>query len=67
MMVDLEELRGLLLGICQIGIPMTWSSSGKPGWPTDGGRAYGLTGRPNCRRAKAEVLVELHMAELVAH
>jgi hypothetical protein len=35
--VNLGELRGLLLWIYFIGIPSTWSDSGKPGWLTDGG------------------------------
>ncbi|KAM0866875.1 hypothetical protein ACQ4PT_042327 [Festuca glaucescens] len=46
--VNLGELRGLLLWIYFIGIPSTWSDSGKPGWPTDGGDGIWPTGRPSC-------------------
>jgi hypothetical protein len=29
-----------------MGMPTTWSRSGKPGWPIDGGVAYGSPGGP---------------------
>ena len=32
--MNLEELRGLLLGLYYLGIRMTMPGSGKPGWPT---------------------------------
>jgi hypothetical protein len=34
---DLKELQGLLLWICQTGIPVTWYHTVKLGWPIDGG------------------------------
>ena len=33
--MNLEELRGLLSGLCYPGITMTGLDSGKPGWPTE--------------------------------
>ena len=45
-MMNLGELRGLLLWVYFMGISTTWPGSGKPGWPTDGGVACGPSGGP---------------------
>ncbi|KAK1647773.1 hypothetical protein QYE76_065578 [Lolium multiflorum] len=35
-------------------IPQHGLNSGNPGWPIDGGEAYGPTGKPSCSRMKME-------------
>ena len=45
-MMNLGELRGLLLWVYFMGISMAWPRSGKPGWPIDGDVACGPSGGP---------------------
>ena len=45
-MMNLGELRGLLLWVYFMGISTAWPRSGKPGWPIVGGEACGPSGGP---------------------
>jgi hypothetical protein len=45
-MMNLGELRGLLLWVYFMGISTAWPRSGKPGWPIVGDEACGPSGGP---------------------
>ena len=45
-MMNLGELRGLLLWVYFMGVPSIVPRSGKPGWPIDGDVACGPSGGP---------------------
>ena len=45
-MMNLGELRGLLLWVYFMGVSTVWPRSGKPGWPIVGDEACGPSGGP---------------------
>ncbi len=51
-MMNLGELRGLLLWVYFMGVSTAWPRSGKPGWPIDGDGGMWPIGRPSCCRSR---------------